>query len=137
MKSFPLLTRAFPGLEMTRIQLCKDPDEWSEPLVFASDLERELSKAVRVYGHDTWDFENGGVPKKAGMRFWDTNSDVIVLERPIECTHSALLIGIEPIQKDTAEGLLREMVEKADKYDRRELGEDWFQRARKLLGAKP
>lgn len=49
-------------------------------------------------------------------------------------THQALLIGIKPIVRDTAIGLVREMVESGDE---RSWSHDWFKRARALLGEKP
>jgi len=114
-KQFPLISRAFPGLKI------HDGGTLSVGrfrFATAPDLERELEKAVRVYGikpaDQIWYFDQQGGP-----------SD----------THTALLIGIEPIVRDTAEDLLKEIVA-CDGDGSTRLSKQQYERARKLLEAK-
>ena len=93
--------------------------------VCADDLEALLARGVRMNGslepeYKTWLMESNG--------------------RATTPTHSALLIDIKPIQRDTAEGLLREIVEKCtgwnfDKLLFKDADEklQFVERARRLL----
>jgi hypothetical protein len=73
---------------------------WNAPHVLADDVERLLESAPVVYGlrnRDRWDFS-------------EINTDSID-------THSARLLLIEPIVRDTAESLLRELIRTAESGD--------------------
>lgn len=50
-------------------------------------------------------------------------------------THSALLIDIQPIRKDSAESLLREFLDQ--RGTRVGITHDWFERAQRLLDSAP
>jgi hypothetical protein len=68
-----------------------------ESMVRAADVEALLEKGVRVYG-------TPDIPAVA----WGAKPHMLD-------THTALLINVRPIVKDTAEGLLRELVALDDK----------------------
>lgn len=64
--------------------------------VRASDLEKLLAEGVMVCAHRG-----------------PSNLEGVWIARPyedVDSTHTGLLIGIKPIKRDTAEGLLREMI---------------------------
>lgn len=63
--------------------------------VNASDLEALLAKGVRVYGA-----EYGDAKRLGGWDCYENGR-----------THTALLIGIEPIRKESAEDVLRDLCE--------------------------
>ena len=63
----------------------------------ADDLERLLEKGARIIGHKS---EYGWVWGEPHSR--------------AKNTHTALLIGIKPIQKDTAEQILKDLIETAE-----------------------
>lgn len=62
-------------------------------VVMVQDLERLLSQGVRVHGCDTANDEN----------LWTTTNSNGE-------THTGLLIGVKPLEKDSADGLLRETI---------------------------
>lgn len=70
----------------------------NDEVIKASDLERVLSEAPVV---EVYDWRYGDKAYWRTPNLGDTDG-----------THSALLVGIQPIVKDTAESLLREFVEK-------------------------
>lgn len=82
---YPLIEKCFPDL---RIDSCGH--------ISPEDLESALEKAVRVFGVK---YENGF--------FMGEKKDS-------DDTHTALLLGPEPIVKDTAESLLKELVDLMD-----------------------
>ena len=91
-------------------------------MVYATELESLLEKATVVYGKDdakAW-FE-GPTKDRPDVNFvrWET--------------HTALLINVRPIVKDSAESLLREMVRVAQFGHRAEL-DALTERAKALLG---
>lgn len=95
MTKYPLCDRA--GF---KIWLDKNLDQ----VIYVRDVEKFLEGATVVYGRPNVD------PKDGFMYGW---SDCRVLDGNEEYypdTHTARLVMIEPIQKDTAEGLLREFV---------------------------
>lgn len=118
--NYPLIKRCFPNLKMNTVHLPEvtsylGPAGTWFPVVKASDLERELEKAVRVVGC------------KEGNENW-----IFSVERFATDTYSALLIGIEPIKKETAENLLRELVSLTSGRPLWEL-DDIVKRAKALL----
>lgn len=70
-----------------------------------------------------------GIPEANAQHGWVTEG---WRDSAGEDTHTALLIAIEPIAKDTAEGLLREMLETHGTC----ITKEWTDRARKLLHEK-
>lgn len=57
------------------------------------------------------------------------------LDKHYNDTHQALLICVEEIEKDSAESLLREMIEHCEKFQRLEFL-TWVDRAKRLLGGE-
>lgn len=95
----------------------------------ASDVEYVFRQGVRVFGNKE-------------HRYWDDHSPTDCSERlPGTChrnkDHSALLIGVRPIQKpDSLEQLARDLAA-TDKFENgswKMNTEYWVERARKLLG---
>lgn len=111
--NYPLIKRCFPGLTLVSRGIINH-------YISAKELERELEQAKSVYGStcfNSWEFDTQ--PHKLD-------------------THSAIILGIEPIKKETAEDVLRELIEKVDlkyAYDIANLT-DVIKRARKVLGEK-
>lgn len=104
----------------------KEPPAEPEIRTFARKLLNEiLERKIKFLstGGFTATFEN----EKLGLCF--------TLEEWEAGANTALLVGIKPIESDTAEGLLREVLD--CKY-RTELinSQDWCERARKLLEAE-
>lgn len=62
-----------------------------------------------------------------------TDTRTAHLAQPVDSTHTALLIGIKPIVRDTAESLLREMLN----FGSVDKSESFYERAKALLGEKP
>lgn len=91
----------------------------SEEFVRAVDLESLLSQGVRVYNAHSAQ----GRPYE---RTWFTNETHTA-------TQSALLIGMRPIERDTAEGLLREALADCRTFGGL-VGEAWLERAMRLVG---
>lgn len=94
--SYPLIERCFPNLKINTVHLPEvtsylGPAGTWFPVVKASDLERELEKAKHI-------------------RLFDTGGGYHTPDMIDKSTHTALLIGIEPIKKDTAKDLLRELI---------------------------
>lgn len=117
---FPLCKAA--GLVVCRGQLSLhgamgDLRDW----LHADDVEAMLAKApvVGAYRHDT----------DMGVDRWA--ADEFTLGRR---THTARLVCIEPIQRDTAEGLLKELLEHFERPQAKP--RELIERARRLLGEK-
>lgn len=92
-------------------------------VVSASDVEKLLRDAPVVasnYGQHTWVREDKDDPEEFNN----------IIEQGYETSVTARLLMIEPIVKDTAESLLREMLEG---YDKNETPCSVYERARKLL----
>lgn len=85
--------------------------------VLASDLERLLSQAPVVYGKWRPDGEHGWVTEE-----WSEKTD----------THTARLIGVKEIKKDSAEDLLRDLLEKFEAGHGFDMS-PYMNRAKKLL----
>lgn len=88
-------------------------------MIEADQVEKMLAEAPVVYGHGKSWIEGG------------PNHD------PVISTHSAKLVCIEPIKRDTAESLLRELVESDEqegRYGNRH--QEALLRAKRLLGNK-
>lgn len=99
-------------------------------------LEKALAAAPVVTGVETVGIETG---KLMGQRFWDTNGDVMSCEGVIRHTHTARLVAITPMVRDSAESLLRELLatDSGGKWLNRHEYTAFLERARKLLdGAK-
>ena len=105
MEKFELCKRA--GLELQVLSIC------GEPYILAADIEKLLAEASVVHGRIDGDF---GWYHRTVVD-WHT------------LTHTARLIMVEPIKKDTAKSLLREAVEYG-------VCNEWIDRARRLLGEK-
>ena len=129
------LIKAFLGLEVKTLPLARRYEAGGMtiedfPFVLADDLEALLAKGVRVTGDD-----NDGL----GWAFFHRDPK-ISHPRQINAghTHTALLIGITPIEQDTAEGLLREYRD-AMLHDDEERGLEYWaklhERAKRLLAA--
>lgn len=89
-------------------------------VVLASDLERVLEQAVKVTKQD-----------EKFTAYW--NEPDVKGANPENSTHTALLINIQPIVKDTAESLLRDLIHFEDKS---RLHPEFIARARRLLEGK-
>lgn len=131
----------FAALEYERTKVPAIPNRDNAPEVFRTEdfdhyddsegLARYANRILAergmvVYGH--WDGERFRVPDpRLGLRSGTENPD----------THRALLVGIEPIRKETAEDLLREVLRNYDD-DRvasdRIVTPEFIDRARRLLG---
>lgn len=85
--------------------------------VRAADLEALLAKGVRVYGD----------PNIMGQVWSDRNS--LNLD-----THTALLVGIEPIKRDSAEDVLRDMIEQWDGLNGYSRLQELLERAKRVVG---
>jgi hypothetical protein len=108
---YPLTTKVL-GLETVKMSQ-------NVTVVCANDLERALEKGVRVYGGS----------RMRSDELWSSESDCT------DHTRTALVIGIEPIVRDTAESLLREVIKVAQFGSRAEF-DAWAERAKKVLGEK-
>lgn len=106
--AFPLLTAA--GL---RVQ-----NGWD--VVLASDVEAWLQAAPVVYGH----LDGDGYACAWGEG---------VAPDDKESTHTARLLCVEPIVRDTAEGLLRAFIAHRNEYGQWVALDALYDRARKLL----
>lgn len=133
MTDFPL-TRAL-GLEVVPSQtsngpnyiIATNPPQYSfEWYVRASDLEALLAKGVRVWFND---YASTGK---------DGNVDCARYKPRASDDHTALLINIQPIKKETAEDVLRDYLRNFDNGR----GEhdwdgdsfvDWLERAKRVL----
>lgn len=94
--------------------------------VRASEVERMLSEAPVVYGFDA----HQGSDKRAWLFDERKNEDFQ--------THTARLVCIQPVQRDTAESLLRELIE-LQECDHLSLPSDYISlknRAKALLEGK-
>lgn len=99
----------FPLIENLGLKLVQAGCGYQHDCVNAHDVEKLLSEGVEVF--------------TATEKAWMTDHP--------EPEKSGLLINIQPIApKDTAESLLREMVEK---WSTR-VPSDWYDRAKKLVG---
>lgn len=97
----------------------------SDDTVDAHDLEALLEKAVRV-DLQCGDFEGQVVP----LAISDQHSEQYT-------THTALLIDIRPIERDSLEKLAKDLItdhEALCKMDNREPTWEIYKRARKLVG---
>ena len=124
--NYPLIKRCFPDLYIVfgRLTIGGGAGD-ARHYLRADTLEHELEKAVRVRSYDL----------KQLWRDVNQNHDCGTGHKiKLEDTE-ALLIGIEPIVKDTAESLLREMVRVAKFGHRAELDEI-ADRAKRLLEGK-
>lgn len=98
--------------------------------VNAADLEALLSKGVRVQAY------KGPASRLGGMWILEGQHDA-------DSTHTALLIDVRPIERDTAEGLLFALLgayEHAVENDDAAVSVEWrnkiVERAKRLLDAK-
>ena len=119
---FPLVKRL--GLEVVRSQITKEPDLWTVPYVSAQALESLLAQAPVVSIEQHKNFGWTGAEKDDGELF-------------DSCTHTALLLGIQPIIKDTAESLLRELVSYCEEIGFAQRKDELYKRAKALLEKKP
>lgn len=121
MTQFPLITRL--GLRIETVQADAEPrnyrDNWQ--VVRADELEKMLASAPVVYATDLH-LPKGTCPAVYGWN--DINGP--------NRTHTALLVGITPLKVDTAESLLRELIE----YNGGVWPDSFWDRARRLLGEK-
>lgn len=115
---YPLIKRCFPECHIFH-------SRWNTYSINAEDLERELEKAVRVYGTNLND---------NGIAAGDDPQWFLSIKREKNDTHTALLIGVEPIQKDTAESLLRDIVNSY--WATPEQHNQLIERAKRLLEGK-
>jgi hypothetical protein len=120
-KKYELCLKA--GLSVRSRQLNQDDDTWSAPYVLAADVERLLESAPVVHG-------------------LIEDNDWICFSEPgprADDTHTARLLLIEPIVRDTPESLLRELIRAARSGDLEEqcarIGRV-VTRARRLLESK-
>lgn len=118
---------------MTKYPLCEELGLTIETrYILAADLERILSQAPVVWGQKN----------KYGVTEWGQyNDEQMETEGPSPFdTHTARLIGIKPIVKDTAESLMRDYLVEYEKFMRGEGDsisvEPWVKRVRKLLEGK-
>jgi len=113
--TYPLIKEL--GLEPEEAQYWDPSDE----VVCAKDLERVLSQLIKVTGlrkveDDRWIFSE-----------YPSSGD----------THTALLLNVKPIEKDTAESLLKEWVAyQQDPQSNRWSAADVLTRAKRLLEQK-
>lgn len=106
----------FPNIRKLGLEVEENADGYfTLHYVRASDLERILESAVRVYNAHAAN----------GMRYdsWFTN-------QTHTATESALLIGIEPIKRETANEFVKAWLECADAWG---VGSEWIERARRVL----
>jgi hypothetical protein len=116
--TYPLIKEL--GLDLDVFANYQNCENW---YVRAADLERVLSQGVYM----------SMPPRKDTDGLWAAHETVIG-ETLIGHTHTGLLIGVKPIQRDTAEGLLRELVNESTSIGQK--GSDLLERARKLLEQK-
>lgn len=119
MSRFPLCEKAFPLMK------CYEPNAGrGEPFYYyrAADLEAKLASAPVVYVENHANFGWSGQEKNDSGDWIGT-----------EATHSARLLLVEPIAKDTAESLLRELVENAPAWTNLEFDLKFIGRAKKVL----
>lgn len=92
--------------------------------VRAEDLERVLAEGVEVFGTNLAD---------SGQCAGPTPQWFFSLKREDKDTHTGLIINSKPIQKDTAESLLKEYL---DSYTVTAGSPvySWYQRAKRLVG---
>jgi hypothetical protein len=90
--------------------------------VKAADLERALEKGVRVSGH------------KGPDRNWNLIVADPNIPRDVD-THVGLMVGITPIERDTAEAILHDLLEWEFMSNEGEL-KKLQKRAKKVLGEK-
>lgn len=118
---------------MTKYPLCEELGLTIETrYILAADLERILSQAPVV--------DMVEACQMGGKSFYRT---ITMADKDDAATHTARLIGIKPIVKDTAESLLKEILEQLD-LRLKEYGggfykfeaSDALERARKLLEEK-
>lgn len=112
---------------MTKFPLCEELGLTIETrYILAADLERLLSQAPVVWGQKN----------KYGVMEWGKyNDEQMEIEGPSPFdTHTARLIGIKSIEKDTYESLLREIVRES--FPLGETGNKLLERARRLLQGK-
>jgi len=114
---------------MTKFPLCEELGLTIETrYILAADLERLLRRAPVVYGHKSGDLGNmAWVDYEKEQLHWTP-------------THTALLLNVKPIKKDTAKSLLRDYLVEYEKFKRGEGDsisvEPWVKRVRKLLEVK-
>lgn len=127
MSKYPLIESLGLNLGPTLYTITKSNGEIERgPLyVLADDLEAALIKAPVVRSYSD---------KGAWQATWPAPQ----FSEDDGCTHTARLICIQPIQKDTAESLLREIVTNASNYTKNDVCVDivLIARARVLLGEK-
>lgn len=115
---YPLCARA--GLKVQHVEVRTIGAHIPEDVIRAADVEKWLEGApvVNAYNND--------------KVYWSTNNDD-------GDTHTARLVMIEPIVKDTAESLLREIVQDHEalcRFQGKESEWELYKRARRLLEAK-
>jgi hypothetical protein len=114
------------GLSVRSRQLNQDDDTWSAPYVLAADVERLLESAPVVHGL---------IEERSMGLALRSNLD----RGPID-THTARLLLIEPIVRDTPESLLRELIRAAEVWGFRRAVRSYrthvVTRARRLLERK-
>lgn len=115
---------------MTKYPLCEELGLTIETrYILAADLERILSQAPVV--------DMVEACQMGGKSFYRT---ITMADKDDAATHTARLIGIKLIEKDTAESLLRDYLVEYEKFMRGE-GDSisvkpWVKRVRKLLEGK-
>lgn len=115
---FPLISQI--GLSVHEAEYCSHR-KCAETHVRASDLEALLAKAPVVTGQKLHIHD-------AEEREW------AFTERPdSNDTHTALLVNVQPFVRDTAEGLLRELIDSYDGVDRDVDRRKLIERARNLV----
>lgn len=109
-KRFPLCDRL--NLQLHKFQLNKITDTWSDEMISAADLEKLLENLPVVSGY------RGAIDGQwiLGSKPDGEGGD----------THSARILLIEPIKRESAEDLLREIVESKSTVD-------WLDRAKAFL----
>lgn len=122
MSKFPLIEKL--GVRVNAYE--NQPGVYSYE-VNAEELERVLERAPVVFGRL--------VTSARGMSWLDLPIEKI--HQPTTITHTARLLMIEPIQKDTAEGLLREFTNQVDKdFGMSSPWQSLYERAKRLLEGK-
>lgn len=124
------------GLEPFAWNGCTNPQGKTLYTVNADQVLKLLKSAPLVYGmnHDPEDTNYNGDDDSEWL--WSSSND----DTRDDHTHTARLVCIQEIKRDTAEGLLRELVHSAGKYylttGGTSLIDDLVNRARKLLGGE-
>jgi hypothetical protein len=110
---------------MTEFKLCKAAglNVRYDLTIFASEVEALLANAPVVY------CTQNGDSLKDNIQTWQDSAFTLYSSK---ATHTARLILIEPIKKDTAKSLLRELLDNNDGITA--YPEDWSNRVCKLLG---